>query len=325
MTSQFSPKVSEILAFSREEAARLASRSVAPEHILLGILRMKDGPVIDVFKRLDVSLKAVKAELEERVRMGEMGMPINTSELVLNEKASNILKLAVLEARIQHTQRVDEQHILLAILHDNVSNGAKEVLEQNNMTYDDVYTLLQQPKGGTLDRIDLPDEEDEEMERQGGQDKIGGEQQGRPTATQTRKPGGKTILLTTTGREWTELLAMWRKHTAIEFIARIFKTDLEGSAGVFPSVGSAYGAFLCEFLGSRIQSRLVEELSHTAFARRLDLMATTSELEKIKISRINGEWHLNEITPFQRSILESLDVEIPSDKVLRDMLDGRGK
>ena len=204
MTSQFSPKVSEILAFSREEAARLASRSVAPEHILLGILRMKDGPVIDVFKRLDVSLKAVKAELEERVRMGEMGMPINTSELVLNEKASNILKLAVLEARIQHTQRVDEQHILLAILHDNVSNGAKEVLEQNNMTYDDVYTLLQQPKGGTLDRIDLPDEEDEEMERQGGQDKLGSEQQGRQTATQTRKPGGKTPLLDNFGTDLTQ-------------------------------------------------------------------------------------------------------------------------
>ena len=38
MTSQFSPKVSEILAFSREEATRLASRSVGPEHLLLGIL-----------------------------------------------------------------------------------------------------------------------------------------------------------------------------------------------------------------------------------------------------------------------------------------------
>ena len=49
MTSQFSPKVSEILAYSREEAARLASQSVAPEHLLLGLLRMKESPVIDVF------------------------------------------------------------------------------------------------------------------------------------------------------------------------------------------------------------------------------------------------------------------------------------
>ena len=128
MTSQFSPKVSEILAYSREEAARLASRSVGPEHLLLGIMRMKDGPVYDVFRRLDINLSSVKTDLESRVREDEIGQPISTNELVLNEKASNILKLAVLEARIQRTTRVDEQHLLLAILHDQVDNGAKHVL-----------------------------------------------------------------------------------------------------------------------------------------------------------------------------------------------------
>ena len=61
MTSQFSPKVSEILAYSREEAARLASRTVGPEHLLLGLLRMKEGPVIDIFKRLDINTQSVKA------------------------------------------------------------------------------------------------------------------------------------------------------------------------------------------------------------------------------------------------------------------------
>ena len=91
MTSQFSPKVSEILAYSREEAARLASSSVAPEHLLLGLLRMKDGPVIDVFRRLNVDLRLVKAELEDRVKQNEVGQPINTSELVLNEKASKMV------------------------------------------------------------------------------------------------------------------------------------------------------------------------------------------------------------------------------------------
>ena len=106
MSSQFSPKVSEILAFSREEAARLASRSVGPEHLLLGLLRMKEGPVVDVFRRLNLNLQSVKTELEEKVRQDEIGKPIYTSELVLNEKASNILKLAVLEARIQRTTKV---------------------------------------------------------------------------------------------------------------------------------------------------------------------------------------------------------------------------
>lgn len=159
MTSQFTPKVSEILAYSREEAARLASRSVGPEHLLLGMMRMKDGTVNDVFRRLSINLSSVKTELESRVREDEIGMPINTSELVLNEKASNILKLAVLEARIQRTTRVDEQHLLLAILHDQVDNGAKQVLEMNNMNYEDTLTLLSVKNG-----IGLPDEDYDEEE-----------------------------------------------------------------------------------------------------------------------------------------------------------------
>ena len=125
MTSQFSPKVSEILAYSREEAARLASLSVGPEHLLLGLLRIKNNAVNDVFSRLDINIASVRSALENRVREDEIGRPVTTSELVLNEKASNILKLAVLEARIQHTKRVDEQHLLLAILHDSANNGAK--------------------------------------------------------------------------------------------------------------------------------------------------------------------------------------------------------
>mgnify|MGYP000608078353 CR=1 FL=1 len=207
MTSQFSPKVSEILAYSREEAARLASSSVAPEHLLLGLLRMKDGPVIDVFRRLNVDLRLVKAELEDRVKQNEVGQPINTSELVLNEKASNILKLAVLEARIQHLQRVDEQHILLAILHDNVNNGAKEILEQNDMTYDDVYALLQQ-KSSVNDGIGLPDEDEYEEANQDDKGKYGDRQQGgqQPT-TQTRKPGGKTPVLDNFGTDLTQAAA----------------------------------------------------------------------------------------------------------------------
>ena len=80
MTSQFSPKVSEILAYSREEAARLASRSVAPEHLLLGLLRMKESPVLNVFRRLNINLLSVKTELENRVREDEIGMPIYTQQ-----------------------------------------------------------------------------------------------------------------------------------------------------------------------------------------------------------------------------------------------------
>ena len=136
MTSQFSPKVSEILAFSREEANRLASKSVGPEHLLLGILRGQSGPVIDLFRRLEINIQKLKAELEQRVKEEITQENTHISEIALNEQANNILKLAVLEARIQHTQLVDVQHLLLAILHDQVANGAKVALENNQLDYE---------------------------------------------------------------------------------------------------------------------------------------------------------------------------------------------
>ena len=213
MTSQFSPKVSEILAFSREEAARLASRSVGPEHLLLGILRSNDGPVVDLFQRLNLNLQSVKTELEQRVREDELGMPIHTTDLVLNEKASNILKLAVLEARIQRSNKVDEQHLLLAILHDLANNGAKQVLELNNMNYEDAMAMLYAPKNnGIRNGIGLPDEDEEEYEETSNASGNSGSSRssGTTTTTAQKKPASKTPVLDTFGTDLTHAAAEGR-------------------------------------------------------------------------------------------------------------------
>jgi ATP-dependent Clp protease ATP-binding subunit ClpC len=192
MTSQFSPKVSEILAFSREEASRLASRSVGPEHLLLGILRENYVPINKLFADMNVNVKSMKAELEQRVREDEINEPINTAELVLNEKASNILKLAVLEARVGHSMMVDVEHLLLAILHDQVDNGAKQVLEFNNMDYQDTFNYLQKKgKGAVQDGIGLPDDdemEDDDFEQESPR-------KDRQTVTQQHRQNGKTPVL----------------------------------------------------------------------------------------------------------------------------------
>ena len=192
MTSQFSPNVSEILAFSREEATRLASSSVGPEHLLLAILREKNSPIIDIFNCLDINIQNIKEELENRVREVNTQEAINTNELVLNNQASNILKLAVLEARIQRTQTVDVQHLLLAILHDQVNNGAKEVLESNKLNYETALQILQ--KKTTSDALGLPDEEDDsEFENQGAASGQSTSHKQAATATQTQ--GNKTPVL----------------------------------------------------------------------------------------------------------------------------------
>ena len=215
MTSQFSSKVSEVLAFSREEATRLASRSVGPEHLLLGLMRSKDGPVLNVFQRLNVNPLSVKTELESRVREDELGMPITTSELVLNEKASNILKLAVLEARLQRSTRVDEQHLLLAILHDQAENGAKQVLEFNNMNYEDVLTLLS-VKDNVTSGIGMPEEDYEEEESPAGNDSASsGSATGKSTTTQQQKTKSKTPVLDNFGTNLTESAALGKLDPCI--------------------------------------------------------------------------------------------------------------
>ena len=186
MTNQFSPKVSEILAFSREEAQRLSSSYVGPEHLLLAMMRMKDGPVFDIFQRLSIKKEDIKLSLEMKLNYtNSLFQQTNVEELLLNESANNILKLAVLEARMQHEQCVDEQHLLLAILHDRSENEAKQILENKNIHYTDVLNLLKAPQ--TKDALQLPDEDEEETEEQTSQTTQ--------TATNSPKEKSKTPVL----------------------------------------------------------------------------------------------------------------------------------
>ena len=191
MTSQFSPRVSEVLAFSREEATRLASNVVGPEHLLLGILRGSGGPVNELFERQNTDIEAMRLQLEELAKAHAQHAPVANNEVALNEMANNILKLAVLEARIQNTQTVDVQHLLLAMLHDRVDNAAKQVLESNNLNYEDTLAYLQKRAMPSQDSLGLSDdEEDEPMPGNSG-----AQRNERAQATQTAKGNGKTPIL----------------------------------------------------------------------------------------------------------------------------------
>ena len=168
---------------------------------------MKEGPVVDVFSQMKVNVQTVKSVLEQRVKEDEIGTPISSSDLLLNEQASNILKLAVLEARIQRMDKVDEQHLLLAILHDQARNGAKQVLEQNDMNYDEVLTMLHAPQQtGISDGIGLPDEDYEEEEEQEGA-KNDQHNSGSATTTTTKKKNSKTPVLDNFGTDLTKAAA----------------------------------------------------------------------------------------------------------------------
>ena len=120
MNNQFSPNVSEVLAFSREEAMRLSCGNVLPEHLLMALLRERSGKLAKYFQELHVDTTLVKQSLEKQVMDRGTHSMVNARELVMDDKASNILRLAVLESRLQHAPSVDVEHLLLAILRDQV-------------------------------------------------------------------------------------------------------------------------------------------------------------------------------------------------------------
>ena len=153
--------------------------------------RGSGGPVNELFARHNTDIEAMRAQLEELAKAHAQHEPMANNEMALNEMANNILKLAVLEARIQNTQTVDVQHLLLAMLHDRVDNGAKQVLESNNLNYEDTLAYLQKRAMPSQDSLGLSDdEEDEPMPGNNG-----AQRNERAQATQTAKGNGKTPIL----------------------------------------------------------------------------------------------------------------------------------
>ena len=166
MTNQFSPLVSEVLAYSREEAARLSCSIVRPEHLMLAILRERKNPMTGIFTDLNINVHELKQNLESLSSTeSESHDAIQANNVTsLDDKTNNILKLSVLEARLAHSQTVDVEHLILAILHDNASNGVKAALGKYGINYELAMKYLLKPNSKTtVDGIGLSEEEDENM------------------------------------------------------------------------------------------------------------------------------------------------------------------
>lgn len=163
MNNLFSQKVSDLLVFARKEADRLSSQAICPEHILLGVLHDDSGKAAEFLKHLNINYTSLKETVEHRIIDEHRYESASDSEISLTEQASNILRLAVLEARLQHSQMVDVHHVLLAILHDKAHTAAKEILNDNNIKYEDMQNYLaQKTNSGPVDGLFMSDDDEGE-------------------------------------------------------------------------------------------------------------------------------------------------------------------
>lgn len=161
MTNSFSQRVSENLSFSREEALRLSSGAIRPEHIVLGMLRDKQSPLKALLTGANIDVDKVKLQLEKNIQEDNSAAASSDSgNISLDEHANNILKLSILEARLQHSKEVDVEHIILAILHDKMASGAKSVLLENGLTYEKAMNFLMQTNSNVKNGVGLSDDDD---------------------------------------------------------------------------------------------------------------------------------------------------------------------
>ena len=134
MATKFSPDMSMVLAFSKEEAERLNNGSVTPSHILLAMLRHKENSAVSVLQKLDIDLQVLKRRLEESTQDSRLLIAPNINDMDFDLNASRVIRLGALEARLMHSESIDTIHLLLAILKANDCQ-ASNIMSEMNVTY----------------------------------------------------------------------------------------------------------------------------------------------------------------------------------------------
>ena len=164
MNNQFSPRVSHILIYSKEEAERLRSNLIDPGHLFLGLLRENSGKAIEILNKFHVRLDDLKREIEEKLNQESSNSRKDIfNEITLSDSSAKILRLCTLEARLLHSNFVDTEHLLLALLKDN-SNMVCSILRNNDVTYEAAHDMLAMKPDIHSGFGFSQDEEDEENE-----------------------------------------------------------------------------------------------------------------------------------------------------------------
>lgn len=204
---KYTKQLTEVLSASRDVAIRFRSKNVYPEHMLLAIMRQDADFTQKVMDEQSADKEVIKKQLQEIIlnvlnkyeEENSVMRDDSNRPPELNPQATSILRLADLEARMSHEKTVDVKHLILAILHDGIDSQAKDVLEKNNVNYDDVLVFSQHYNTGETegaavsDGIGLTDDEEEDTAENtnGKNDTMTNEksEQGKP------KAGRKTPVL----------------------------------------------------------------------------------------------------------------------------------
>ena len=134
MEAKFSPRVREVITFSREEALRLEHNYIGVEHLLLGIIKEGEGTAVKILEGLNCDIQKLRKLVEESIKPAG-GKAVGSGNMPLVKQAEQILKITYLEAKLFKSPIIGTEHLLFSILKDE-DNVATKSLHQFNIDYE---------------------------------------------------------------------------------------------------------------------------------------------------------------------------------------------
>ena len=205
MDDNFSPRVKDVITYSKEEAIRLGHDFIGTEHLMLGILRDGKGKAIEILNNLSI-------DLEYLWRKFEVLSPANPTVLAGNDKrnlhltrqAERALKTTFLEAKVYQATSISTAHVLLCILR-NDNDPTTKLLNRMKIDYDSAKEqyLNMIPGLGQEDFIENLPKNESFYNESGQDDSLKSDNTGNAANKSNKK--SKTPVLDNFGRDLTEM------------------------------------------------------------------------------------------------------------------------
>ncbi len=277
MDTNFSPRVKDVISFSREEALRLGHDYIGTEHFLLGMIREGEGVAIKILKNLGVDMVELRKLIENSVRSVEKTMkPLNSlGNIPLVKQAEKTLKITYLEAKLFKSNVIGTEHLLLSILKDE-NNVASRALSAFSVNYETVKNELESMLTQDSPRSEYPgtppdDDDDDESPAYGGSGSGGGGAARKPTDTKSKTP-----VLDNFGRDLTKLAEDAKldpivgREKEIERVSQILSRRKKNNPILIGEPGVGKSA-IAEGLALRIVQRKVSRVLFNKRVVTLDL------------------------------------------------------
>ena len=188
MDNKFSNDMASVFNYSREEAERTECDNVSPEHLLLGMLRQNVSKATRLMHQVQPDLISLKRHLERMAHEKKVEVVPDKNSMELNRDATRLMRLSILEARAQHSEEVDTEHLLKAMLKDQGS-PIQQLLEEHGLTREKLYGETRNGYSQT------DDDDDDQAESNKGYEMSGGQESDSPTLTKKKAHKSGTPVL----------------------------------------------------------------------------------------------------------------------------------